>query len=238
MSFGSSVVSPAIRIWRLPSAGIWIRKLQARFFAGDYASAIEAASRAQSSAVDLGFTFRNGGISLLRCTIPSRRLRFRASRRAAAAPGGSCGASQTTPGLGGELPGQFREPRRAGRRRDRPDRRPRARCRCASTNRPSARPAPTALFTMRRSPTNSPPASTRRVASRRSPASICRNARSRLSALGSRRQGAATRTASSASPRRTSPCISHHHHWRARRAAGCRDGAQGRAGGVRRDRPR
>ena len=35
-----------------------------------------------------------------------------------------------------------------------------------------------------------------------------------------------------------SACISHQHHWRARRAAGCRDGAQGRAGGVRRDRPR
>ena len=43
----------------------------------------------------------------------------------------------------------------------------------ASTNRPSARPAPTALFTMRRSPTNWPPASTRRVASRRLPVCIC-----------------------------------------------------------------
>ena len=59
-----------------------------------------------------------------------------------------------------------------------------------------------------------------------------------LSSLGRVRQGAATRTASSASPRRTSGCISHRYHWRARRAAGCRDGAQGRAGGVRRDRPR
>ena len=36
----------------------------------------------------------------------------------------------------------------------------------------------------------------------------------------------------------TSPCISHRHHWRARRAAGRRDGGQGLAGGVRRDRPR
>ena len=38
--------------------------------------------------------------------------------------------------------------------------------RCASTNRPSARRAPMALFTTRRSPTNSPRASTRRAVSR------------------------------------------------------------------------
>ena len=44
----------------------------------------------------------------------------------------------------------------------------------ASTNRPSARPAPTASSTTRRSPTNSPPASTRRVASRGLPMRICR----------------------------------------------------------------
>ena len=60
----------------------------------------------------------------------------------------------------------------------------------------------------------------------------------RLSSLGSRWQGAATRAASSISARRTSHGISHRYHWRARRAAGCRDGAQGRAGGVRRDPPR
>jgi hypothetical protein len=60
----------------------------------------------------------------------------------------------------------------------------------------------------------------------------------RLSALGSRWQGAPTRTASSASPRRTSACISHHYRWRTHRAAGRRDCAQGRAGGIRRDRPR
>ena len=43
----------------------------------------------------------------------------------------------------------------------------------ASTNRPSARPAPTALSTMRRSPTNWPRASTRRAVSRRSRMRIC-----------------------------------------------------------------
>jgi len=64
------------------------------------------------------------------------------------------------------------------------------------------------------------------------------DARHGLSALGSRWQGAALEAASSTSPRRTSSCISHHYHWHARRAAGCRDGAQGRAGGVGRDRTR
>ena len=52
---------------------------------------------------------------------------------------GSGRAPPTTRNLGGELPGELREPRRTGRRGDRPDRRPRARCRCAFTNRPSAR---------------------------------------------------------------------------------------------------
>ena len=46
-----------------------------------------------------------------------------------------------------------------------------------STNRRFARPAPTALFIMRRSPTSWPPASTRRVASRQMPMRICKNAR-------------------------------------------------------------
>jgi len=50
-----------------------------------------------------------------------------------------------------------------------------------------------------------------------------------LSSLGARAgKGAATRTASSASPRRTGPCISHRYHWaRPSSKLDCRDGAQG-----------
>ena len=46
-SFGSSALcsDPDLAIWR--ECWYWIRKLQARFFAGDHASAIAAASRAQ-----------------------------------------------------------------------------------------------------------------------------------------------------------------------------------------------
>ena len=38
---------PRTRVWRIAACWYWIRKLQARFFAGDYASAIAAASKAQ-----------------------------------------------------------------------------------------------------------------------------------------------------------------------------------------------
>ena len=47
MSFDSSAIWQATRIWRLPSAGIGPERLQARFFAGDYASAVDASLRAQ-----------------------------------------------------------------------------------------------------------------------------------------------------------------------------------------------
>ena len=77
------------------------------------------------------------------------------------------------PGLGGKLPGELREPRRAGWRGDRPLGWDAISTPSTSTNRPSAQPAPTALFTMRRSPTSSPRASTRRVASRPMPRPIC-----------------------------------------------------------------
>ena len=67
-----------------------------------------------------------------------------------------CGRSPPTArSLGRELPGEFREPRRAGRRRDRPHRRPRRSTPSASTNRPSARRATTASSTTRRSPMSS-----------------------------------------------------------------------------------
>ena len=78
--------------------------------------------------------------------------------------------------LGRALPGELREPRRAGRRRDRPPRRPRARRRCAFTNRPSARPATTASCTTRRSPMSWPRASMPAAASRQIAHAHLRNA--------------------------------------------------------------
>ena len=58
----------------------WVRKLQARFFAGDYASAIEASSQGATAAVDIGIALRNGGISILRRAVSRRILRRRGSR--------------------------------------------------------------------------------------------------------------------------------------------------------------
>ena len=47
MSFDSSAIWQVTRFWRLPEFWYWTRKLQARFFAGDYASAVDASLRAQ-----------------------------------------------------------------------------------------------------------------------------------------------------------------------------------------------
>ena len=43
----------------------WIRKLQARFFAGDYAGALEASGEGATAAVDIAVNVRNGRVSLL-----------------------------------------------------------------------------------------------------------------------------------------------------------------------------
>ena len=150
----------------------WIRKLQARFFAGDYAAASRRHRRRNGCCGRRrDCSRRRSIISTPRCP---RGVCDRARRRA-----GTSRISklwQPPPAardLGGELSGEFRKPRRAGRRRDRPHRGPGARCRCASMNRPFARPAQTASSTTRRSPTNWPRASTRRAGSRDSRISIC-----------------------------------------------------------------
>ena len=107
----------------------WIRKLQARFFAGDYASAIEASSRAQRllwtspSYFEMAEYVFYGALShAASCDAAP------ADQRQQHLDAARC-ASQAAPALGGELPGEFREPRRAGRRRDRAPRGPGARCR-------------------------------------------------------------------------------------------------------------
>ena len=152
----------------------WIRKLQARFFAGDYASAIEASSRAQRLLWTSVSQFETAEYHF-----------YGALSRAASCDSAAAGERQQHLDAvaahhkqlqlwAANCPENF-ENRAAlvGAEIARIEGRD-ARCRCASTNRPSARPAPTALFTTRRSPMNWPPASTRRVASRRSPVCICR----------------------------------------------------------------
>ena len=155
----------------------WIRKLQARFFAGDYACGHRGRVEGATAAVDVAIAFRNGGISLLWCACPGGVLRFRVRRASASS------ISRLWPPITGSsqiwaenCPENFENraalvgaeiARIEGRELDA----------SASTNRPSARPAPTALFTTRRSPTNWPRASTRRVASRRSRDVYLRDAR-------------------------------------------------------------
>ena len=107
----------------------WIRKLQARFFAGDYAAAIEASSRAQPLLWTSPSYFETAEYHFYGALSRAASCDSAAAGEQPAASGGSGRASQAARGLGGELPGEFREPRRAGRRRDRPPRRPRARCR-------------------------------------------------------------------------------------------------------------
>ena len=191
-----------------------------------------------TAALDVAVALRGGGISLLRRAGPRRalRLRVRPTERQQHLEALAAHHRQLAD-LGGELPGEFREPRRAGRRGDRPHRRPRARRRCASTNRPSARPAPTALSTTRRSPTNSPRASTRRAASRRLRMLYLRNARYgylRWGADGKVRQLDAALSAPSGG---RASARSDEHDRGAGRAPRPRDRDQGVAGRLGRDRP-
>ena len=115
----------------LPECWYWTRKLQARFFAGDYASAVDASLRAQrllrvaASLFETAEYHFYGALSHAACcdsAFPDQRpATFRGFGR----------SPQTARNMGGELPGEFRKPRRAGRRRDRTHSRPRARCRAS-----------------------------------------------------------------------------------------------------------
>ena len=53
------------RLWPSLECWYWIRKLQARFFAGDYASAVEASLRAQRLLWTSPSHLRDSGVSLL-----------------------------------------------------------------------------------------------------------------------------------------------------------------------------
>src|SRR5258708_25168743 len=150
-----------------------IRKLQARFFAGDYRAAVEASSRAQSLLWTLASHFETaeyhfyGALSRAASCDSAPAAERQQHMEALAAHhkqlqvwAANCpdNFENRAALVGAEIA------RIEGRELDAD----------ASTNRPSARLAQTALFTMRRSPMNWLPASTRRVASRRSPVCICR----------------------------------------------------------------
>ena len=97
----------------------------------DYASAVDASLRAQQLLWTSPSQLRNSRVSLLWRAFARGILGFRISRPETAAFRGSDGSPQAARNMGGALPGEFRKPRRAGRRGDRTHRRPRARCRAA-----------------------------------------------------------------------------------------------------------
>ena len=107
----------------------WIRKLQACIYAGDYASAVAAAAKAASllwttpTQFELAeYHFYAALARAGRCEIAVAEERPRHMEVA------SC-ASQTNSDLGRQLSCNIRKPSGIGRRRDRADRRPGARCR-------------------------------------------------------------------------------------------------------------
>ena len=152
MHFGERPTAAIAECW------YWIRKLQARFLAGDYAPRLAAAAKAQRLLWTDAGHFRSGGISFLRRA--GSRPRSATSASADEQPAHHRGSARAPPaarGVGRELPGEFREPRRAGRRRDRAHRRPRARRRAPLRTGHPARRARMASSTTRRSPMNALP---------------------------------------------------------------------------------
>ena len=109
----------------VPECWYWIRKLQVRFLAGDYAAAVAAASRVQRLSWISGITFGSGGLSLLCGACSRRNLRGRGGRSTAGTFGRYCRPPQAARNLGEASPGELRGPRRAGRGGDRPPGRPR-----------------------------------------------------------------------------------------------------------------
>ena len=150
-----------------------IRKIQARFFAGEYGTAVDASSRAQSLLWTLTSHFETAEYYFYAAL--SRAAFCNSTPEAERQPHMEALAAhhQQHQLWAAACPDNFENrcalvgaeiARLEGRALDA------ERC----TKRPSAPPAPTALFTMRRSPTNWPRAFTRRVDSRSLPVCICR----------------------------------------------------------------
>ena len=134
----------------------WIRKLQARFFAGDYAAALEAADKADT------WYATSAPLSLLMLEKAEYHFYAALARAASMSTHGFRPAmtrhrealekhKQQLRGLGGELPAEFRGPRSTGRRPRSLASRDARSTPWTSTNAPSGQQAQTALFTTRHS---------------------------------------------------------------------------------------
>ena len=151
----------------------WIRKLQARYVAGDYAAAMDAASKAQellwTSPSNLEEAEHHFYAALARAAYCDSAPAGERQQHidAVAAHQGNCKSGRRI------APKISRTAPRWSARRSRGSRAGSS-MPSVSTNRLSARPAPTALFTMRRWPTSLRPASTRRATSRRLPVCTCK----------------------------------------------------------------
>ena len=236
MSFGSSAVLPPTRIWRLPSSSIGSASCRRASLPATMRRPSRPRREHNGCCGVAVSQLETAEYHFLRRAVSRRLLRFRGSRRAPAAPGRCRCASQATPALGGELPGEFREPRRAGRRRDRPPAR-------AAISRPmhlyeqAIRSARANGFVHNEALANELAA--RFYAARgfeKVRACMSAGRPLRLRPLGRRRQGAATRSAVSAAPRGRAGLRADRHDRGAGRTPRPRDGDQSVASGVERDR--
>ena len=105
----------------------WTRKLQARFLAGDYTSAVNAASRAQSLLWIARFVLESAEFHLYAALSRAASCDSAAPDQQVSHLEALAAHHKQLVDLGGELPGEFREPRRPGRRRDRTPGGPRTR---------------------------------------------------------------------------------------------------------------
>ena len=148
------------------------------------------------------------------------------------------GAPGTTARVGRQLSTDVRRQARAGVGRDRPPRRARRRC-DASVRAGHSIGSRERLRPERRVwPTSWLRGFTWRAASRRSPQRLSAERAQLLSRAGARSARCGNSTSATRSCARKRRRLRRRHDRHARRAAGCRDGGQGFAGGVRRDRPR
>ena len=150
MSFSSSAIWQVTRCWRLRRVLVLDPQAASPLLCRRLCLGRRCIIEGATAAVDITIAIRNGGVSLLWRTLPRGILRFRISRPEATACRGSGRSPPAARSLGGELPGEFRKPRRAGGRGDRTHRRPRPRCHAPLRAGASARRARTALSTMRR----------------------------------------------------------------------------------------
>ena len=181
----------------LAGGSYWTRKLQARFFAGDYAGALEASLRAQQLQPTSASFFECAEYHFYSALSRAASREFRRGRPMAGACQGVGRAPPTARGVGDGLPGQLREPRRTRRGGDRPDRRPRVRCHePLRTSHPFGTRKPLCSQRSTRLRAGCPLLRSARLRGGRSPLPGKRTAG--LSPMGSRWKGAATRPAPSA----------------------------------------